>query len=61
MINEQAAIIAAASYLGGIQEKFVESNTVRALRISNLAKELLDVLDRGTLVSAARAPRSGGQ
>ncbi len=48
MTNEQAALIAAASYLG--PPLTAESNAAHALKICSLAKELLNVLDWGTLV-----------
>ena len=54
MTNEQAAMLAAASYLGNIDGpglNWARSSSVsQALRINSLAKDLLNVLDRGTLV-----------
>lgn len=55
MTNEQAAMLAAASYLGPVDAPGMcharASSTLKAQRISALAKELLKVLDQGTLVA----------
>ncbi len=58
MTNEQAAMIAAASYIGAIDGPGKNwtrtSPKSQTKRICTLAVALLDVLDRGTLVGSGQ-------